>query len=76
LLVYLTDIGRNITATEVTTPVVPFKNKIQYYQRKRSFLITSLKWKIEYIFSNPLEWFYHVTEQQRNLIRSEAITNL
>jgi hypothetical protein len=47
LLVYLTDIGRNITATEVTTPVVPFKNKIQYYQRKRSFLITSYFVKME-----------------------------
>jgi hypothetical protein len=47
LLVYLTDIGCNITATEVTTPVVPFKNKIQYYQRKRSFLITSYFVKME-----------------------------
>jgi hypothetical protein len=47
LLVHLTDIGRNITATEVTTPVVPFKNKIQYYQRKQSFLITSYFVKME-----------------------------
>jgi hypothetical protein len=24
------------------TPVVPFKNKVQYYQRKHSFLITGI----------------------------------